>query len=518
MTVFNLLVGLGIFLYGINQLEGALRQLGRYRLQRLFSPIGTGSDDDRLHAWQSVILGVITTALLQSSSMVSLIVQALASAGLMPLVNGVGVILGANLGTTLTGWLVAVLGFKLSLDELSTPLLGIACLGLFFYPRSRQSQGWFTVLLGLGLLLFGLGQMKTSVEYLPNHFPVEALKELPPLAFLLLGAALTAVIQSSSATMMIALTALNSGMLDLSAAAALVIGADLGTTSTSALASIRGSAIKKQLALAHILFNLVVDISAFVLLLPFLPELLALLGLQDPLFSLVAFHSLFNLIGLSVFIPFINPFAHWLETLFLDTDSPRYPNLAEIPMAEPEAVLAAIQHTARLLVSDAVTLNQLSLPITRADDTEELSREDFESRYEALKSTEGRLLICARDLQQQPLETSQTQRLNRWVGSAREAILSVRSIKGLRDNLERLSEGELGHYQKSFQKGLDKLYRPINPVVSGNHNSEYIRECLQQMDQDNTHLHETMHTDIIHLFKDVRQNLIEPLQRLRGDR
>ncbi len=500
MALFNLFIGLGIFLYGFQQLENALRQLGRSRLQRLFDPgskLGTDNDEVPLLAWQSVALGVITTALLQSSSMVSLMVQALAAAGLMPLINGIGVILGANLGTTLTGWLVALLGFKLSLDHLSIPLMGIACLGLFFYPRSRQSQAWFTLLLGLGLLLFGLGQMKNAVDHLPALLPMDKLDSIPAIGFLMIGTVLTAIIQSSSATMMIALTALNAGLLDLPSAAALIIGADLGTTSTTALASIRGSAIKKQLALAHITFNLVVDLLAFFLLLPILPSLLDLFGLHDPLFSLVAFHSLFNLLGLSVFIPFLKPFSHWIESFFQDTRQQRYPDLRDISVAEPESALAAMQRTAQLLVSDAIQLNQLSLPLSERQQLEPLTAADFESRYEALKSTEGRLLRSAAQLQQQPLATEQSDRLNRWVGSAREAVLSVRSIKGLRDNLEQLSEGELGPYHRLFQQELDKLYHPILPLMAGSHDSNYIRECLQQFDRDNAGMHETLHGNII---------------------
>ncbi|MBU3068805.1 Na/Pi symporter [Aestuariicella sp. G3-2] len=500
MALFNLLVGLGIFLYGISQLENALRQLGRTRLQQLFEPgpqLKSTDADSQLHAWKSVALGVITTALLQSSSMVSLMVQALAAAGLIPLVNGIGVILGANLGTTLTGWLVTLLGFKLSLDSLSIPLMGIACLGLIFYPANRQTQNGFTALLGIGLLLFGLGQMKAAVEYLPATLPMDQLANWSPLGFLLLGTVLTALIQSSSATMMVALTALHSGLLELPAAAALIIGADLGTTSTSVLASIRGSNIKKQLALAHITFNLVVDMLAFILLLPILPQILSALGLHDPLFSLVAFHSLFNLIGLSLFIPFIHPFTRWIGNFFQDDEESRYPDLAEVSVKEPEVALAALRHTSHLLVGDAIELNRLSLPFSEQDEEEELSDDEFASRYEALKTTESRLLTRAGELQQSPLETEQTHRLNRWIGCAREAVLSVRSIKGLREDLENLEQGEFGPFQQHFQHELDKLYRPVLPLRSGNHDSHYVQECLQQFERNNTLMHEHLHNLII---------------------
>ena len=275
MLIIDLLIGLGIFLFGMNQLERGIESLSSAWIKQWLArttrnPLG------------SVLSGTAITALLQSSSMVGLIILAFASAGIIPLYNAIGVLLGANLGTTFTGWIVATLGFKLSLSAAALPAVGLGCLIQVFADAWPKIRAAGALLFGLGLLLFGLALMKDAVAGLPEQLDLEQLREFGPLQFLLVGAVLTAVIQSSSATMMIALTALHTGIIDLPGAAALIIGADLGTTSTTALGSIKGSPIKRQLALAHFLFNLIVDLLAFLVLLPALPKLLQWTGLQDP--------------------------------------------------------------------------------------------------------------------------------------------------------------------------------------------------------------------------------------------
>ncbi|NHN35699.1 Na/Pi cotransporter family protein [Pseudomaricurvus alcaniphilus] len=475
----------------MNQIENSLRQLGSHRLRQIFAS-GTAT------SWKSVALGVVTTALLQSSSMVSLMVQALAAAGLMPLINGVGIILGANLGTTLTGWLVALLGFKLSLDTLAIPLLGIASLGLVFAARRLRLQLWFSLLLGIGLLLFGLGHMKTAVQDLPALLPIASLHGQPAVVYLLVGTLLTAVIQSSSATMMIALAALHGGLLELPAAAALIIGADLGTTSTSALASIKGSATRKQLALAHVVFNLLVDLAAFIIILPALPYLLDLVGLQDPLLSLVAFHSIFNLIGLSCFLPFLRPFSAWVGSFFQAPERSHYPRLAEIPLDVAEVALAAFTHTVHLQVADVLSLNRSTLALSEADDDEIQGSDDaFAYRYESIKAIEGELLRYGHKLQQNGLEEEQAQRLDNLLRCSREAVFSAKSIKDIRANLSRLHQGEFGRYEDIYLHGLKGLYDQFQTLLTGKHQNDYLRESLRQIDLESRQLHESVHRDII---------------------
>ncbi len=242
MLVIDLLFGIGIFLYGMSELEKGIRNLGDARLKAL---IRSGSST-RI---SSVLVGTITTAILQSSSVVSLLVMAFASAGLLPLVNAIGIILAANLGTTATGWIVATLGFKFDLEALAIPLVGTSAFALVLLREGARLHSSARIFIGIGLRL-GLGIMKSSVETLPQQWDVASFSGRSAFVYLLVGIFITLLIQSSSAVVMMALTALNSSLFSLQDAAALVIGADLGTTGTAILASIPGSTIKRKLAAA----------------------------------------------------------------------------------------------------------------------------------------------------------------------------------------------------------------------------------------------------------------------------
>ena len=176
-------------------------------------------------------------------------------AGLLTFAQGLGVVFGANIGTTFTGWIVTTIGFKLDLGGLALPLLVIGMLGAVALERSRQAWGSALLLLGLGLLLYGLGFMKESVEAFAGSLDLSGLTGTHPYWFFVTGFVFAAIIQSSSATMMITLSGLNAGVIDLVSAGAIAIGADLGTTSTLMLGSLRGNAAAKQVALAHLLYN-----------------------------------------------------------------------------------------------------------------------------------------------------------------------------------------------------------------------------------------------------------------------
>ena len=241
--------GLGVFLYGMHQLENGLKALSSESFKALLRK-STGNP------LSSVAGGIVTTMILQSSSMVGLIMMAFVGAGVIPLVNAVGVVMGANLGTTFTGWVVATLGFKLKLAQIAIPAIGIGGLMAVALEQRQTLKSWAELIMGLGLLLFGLDIMKDSMEALAQRFDIAVLQGYHAIVYLLVGVLFSAVIQSSSAAMMITLSALHAGIVPLEAAAALVVGADLGTTSTMILGSLSGSAVKKQLALAHVLFNL----------------------------------------------------------------------------------------------------------------------------------------------------------------------------------------------------------------------------------------------------------------------
>lgn len=498
MPLLNFLFGLGIFLFGMSQLEKGIRRLSDTRLKGLLRSSSNTS-------LGSISIGAVSTAVLQSSSMVSLLVLAFAGAGLLPLVNAIGIILGANLGTTMTGWLVATIGFKLDLQSMALPLLGISSLLLVLMKERTKLNSTALVFLGIGLLLFGLGIMKASMETIPQQWDVAQLGGLHPVIYLLLGIFIAFLIQSSSAVMMMALTALNADFISLQDAAALVIGANLGTTSTTILASIYGSVIKRKLAFAHCTFNLIVDLGAFILLLPLLPQILALVAIRDPLYGLVAFHSLMNLLGLIAFVPFLTLFANWIEKIFSKWKMQAQSLLESVTPDITDAALVAVKDTTIAITVQAIcnAMRIFSLQpekmkiIIAAQETLEdrILHENFDKAYEALKQKEGALLQYALNIQSQPLDEAQARSLESYRSITRSVIYSNKTLKDINNDLEELkhsaatSANELYQKQKQFHKDT---YKKLVELILGNHPHSFILEELEGMQASNDKHYEEM--------------------------
>ncbi len=489
-TPVLIVIGLALFLFGMDRLEAGVRALGYDTFKRWIAT-STASPV------RSAGLGIVITALLQSSSLVSLLVLAFASAGVLPLYNAVGVILGANLGTTVTGWVVASIGFKLSLSQLALPAMAIGAVMQLLPERRRWLSGTGCAVFGLGLILFGLDIMKDAVAALPELWDLSAFTEFGPWVFFLLGAVVAAVVQSSSATMMLTLAALHGGLIDLPSAAAVVIGADLGTTSTTALGSLTGHAIKRQLALGHFLFNVAVDVAALLLLLPFLPQLLGVLGLADPLYSLVAFHSLFNLLGLLVFLPVLRPYADWLGRRFSTVgEAGRLPGHTT---QVPEAALAASAAALHVMRMDTVVLalhqfhlrpETLALPAGVASPL--LQRYDermrVTERYAALKDREADLLRFSMSLQEQALTATEAEQLHRQVREARALVYSSKTQMDIRENIAALrhaGDSELEALYKFHRKFARKVYGDYLQLMGEGASAGVVDEVVTALIQAN---------------------------------
>ncbi len=511
MTELNVFFGLGIFLLGMSQLEYGIRKLSDVRL-RYWVRSSTGTPAS------SVATGIISTAILQSSSMVSLLVLAFASAGLVPLVNGIGIILGANLGTTFTGWLVAIFGFKIDLESIALPLLGTAGVVMAMSRRDSRLNYSATIAFGIALVLFGLGIMKSSMESLPQQWDISALKGHHAVIYLAAGIVFTIVMQSSSAVMMIALAAINAEFIALPEAVALIIGADLGTTSTTALGSITGNQIKKRLAFAHFSFNLIVDMAAFLLLLPLLPQLFSLFSLNDPLYSLVAFHSLMNVLGLIAFLPFINYFANWIEKLFSRSLSPSQNLLVTVTPNVVDAALVALSETVKLAILQAACNNlrvfslkpeQLKI-ITESGDgvIGAIGHHSFEEGYEELKTQEGRILDYLLQIQTQALNMDESKELERWQAVTRHVVFSSKCLKDIQHDLHELKYStskamrELYDSQKQFQK---TVYEKMIGLLVGDHPEAFVLEELHEL-RVLTEQHKEESTDFVysHAGRDYR--------------
>ena len=481
MEFWPLLAGLGFFLFGMTQLEGALAELAGERFREML----------RRHAgtpFKGLLVGAGTTMVLQSSSLVMLLVLAFVGAGVIDLRGALGVVYGANLGTTATGWLVATLGFKFDLGRAALAFIGIGGIGAVLLPRGALRQ-LARLTIGLGLILFGLDQMKDGVEAWAGSVDVSPFAGYDAITLALIGLALTAVIQSSSGTMMITLSALHGGILDLPAAAALVIGSNVGSTVTGLLGSLGGTPDKKRVGAAHLVFNAVTAAVALLLLDP----LLALVRqVDDPLIALVLFHTLFNLLGTLIFIPLTGRFASLLEARFVVPETLVGRFIHRVEPTVPEAALAAMEQEARRAIGLAVRLNRYALRLhpdpgspwgAREDEQGEMrQRLSYLERYQRLKRLEGELIGYATRVQQQGLAPEQTLRINQLLTTVRDAVLSAKAVKDVREDLVPLRHPAgtaATHPCETLHAQADAFYRAVDRLDPGTESSLLVQELAR---------------------------------------
>lgn len=315
----TILGGIGLFLIGMVLLTEGLKAAAGDDLRGALVRFTGGPV-------RSLLAGAGVTALVQSSSATTLTTIGFVSAGLLTFPQAVGVIFGANLGTTSTGWLVAGFGLKMSILPAALPMVGAGAL-LRLLGRGRLANAGLA-LAGFGLIFVGIDTLQAGMAIFadrvtPTTFPGRTLGGRALLVGL--GAVMTVVMQSSSAAVATTLTALSTGAIDLTQGAALVVGQNVGTTVTAAMAAIGASVPAQRTALAHVLFNLLTAGVAFALLPGFVPAARWLLGdavSANEALALAAFQTGFNLLGVAMLLPFTDPFARLVTRLVPDRGPP----------------------------------------------------------------------------------------------------------------------------------------------------------------------------------------------------
>ncbi len=336
LQILTLIGALGMFLYGMNTMSSGLQKAAGEKLRNFLAAMTS-------NPVKGVLTGLGITAIIQSSSATTVMVVGFVNAGLLTLTQAVGVIMGANIGTTVTAWLISLLGFKMDISVLSIPLMAVGFICSMSKKSRTKNIGEFII--GFALLFLGLSFMKESVPDLETHPEVLSFISRwtgfgfgSVLIFLAFGTLLTLVLQSSSATVALTLIMLNMGWIPFEMAAAMVLGENIGTTITANIAAAVGNAQAKRAAIAHTLFNITGVIWALALFKPFLAfigKIITLLGYPDPtttsfvgelggeqteastaaLYGVSMLHTMFNLINTCIliwFIPWIVKAVMWI--------------------------------------------------------------------------------------------------------------------------------------------------------------------------------------------------------------
>ena len=307
----RLIGSLGLFLYGMKIMSEGLQKFAGDSLRRILTAMTT-------NRVTGVLTGVLITALIQSSSATTVMVVSFVNAGLLTLTQSIGVIMGANIGTTVTAWLISALGFKVDIAAFSLPLLAFGIPLLFSGKSSRKSVGEF--IFGFSFLFMGLQALKANAPDLGANPEMLAFAQnyadmgfFSIILFLFIGAILTMIVQASAATMAITLIMCANGWIDYQLGVALVLGENIGTTITANLAALTGNTQARRAALAHLAFNIFGVIWVLILFYPFTNAVswfvTNVMRISDPSvavsFKLAAFHTAFNISNTFVMIWFV---------------------------------------------------------------------------------------------------------------------------------------------------------------------------------------------------------------------
>lgn len=365
--ILQLIGALGVFLFGMKVMSDALLLLAGNKMRSILARMTS----NRVFG---ITTGFLITSIIQSSSATTLMVVSFANAGLLTLVESIGVIMGANIGTTITAWLITILGFKVSMSAIALPLVGFGFGFTFLKKEQLKNLGRFII--GFALLFIGLQYLKEAMPDIKNNPELLAflarytdLGYLSILLFLMIGTLLTVVIQSSSATMALTLIMTAQGWIPFELAAAMVLGENVGTTITANLAATIGNYKAKQTARAHLIFNLIGVLWMLILFYPFLKMvswLAVYLGSESPYVSAAAipvaialFHTTFNIANTFLLVWFVKPIASIVERLVIEKpeedkeiDEPKF--LSKSILKYPETAISALTEESKYLYKNTI--------------------------------------------------------------------------------------------------------------------------------------------------------------------
>ncbi len=456
MTSNILLVfgGVGLFLLGMLVLTDGLRLLAGNTMRRALARFTTS-------VYSGAFTGALTTAAVQSSSATIVSTVGFVSAGLLTFSQALGIILGANIGTTVTGWMVAILGFKLKLGIVVLPLLLVGVLLKMFGTRRLSNFGW--AITGFSLLFIGIDAMQRGMGFFegmltPNDFPDDTILGRIQLVFI--GMAITVITQSSSAGVATSLVALDAGAISFAQAAALVIGMDVGTSFKSALATIGGSTATRRTGYAHVIYNIMTGVMACFMLAPFsaiAAPWIASVGGNSQI-ALVAFHTMFNTIGVLLILPFTQPFAQMIIELVPERGPRLTRRLDGRLLKEPAAAIDALLAT----IND-ISIEQFNLLANLLKPA--LTERIYETNLQSINDALGAARIFMEQVRVGPTDQVNLRRLL----SCMHALDHLRRFNNRCGQIERIrslqSEARLVRLSKLLQGSVNLILQSQEPAV-----------------------------------------------------
>lgn len=487
--LFTLLGSLGLFLYGMKVMSDSLMMLAGNQMRSILA----STTSNRFFA---LLTGFFITAAVQSSSATTLMVVSFVNASLLTLTEAVGVIMGANIGTTVTAWLISILGFKVQMSAIALPL--VAAGFLLIISKSEKARQWGYFIIGFAVLFIGLQFLKDSVPDIHNNPEVLAfLSEytskgyLSVLMFMAIGTMLTLIVQSSSATMALTLLMCHEGWIPFDMAAAMVLGENIGTTITANLAAIVGNYHAKRAARAHLIFNIIGVTWILLMFYPFINTIDNIVVQADgisPFVSATAipialslFHTSFNILNAVILIGFIGFIVKLVVRLVpavkekeVEIDQPQFLTASSLKYIQT-GIKALTDESVRLLQNAAYKVFAHGLGVHRHDLESEQDmlkfldispktvRIDVDLVYSTqIKIIYSRILDYATKLQKLAKPThEQIETIRNILVADRLLVQIVKRMKPLQDNLELYMSSD----NETLRREYNVLRRRILKVV-----------------------------------------------------
>lgn len=473
--------GVAILLFGMIMLEEGFKVFTKGPLQKILK-----NATNKLY--KSITVGATVTAFIQSSSLVSVITISFISAGLINLSGGLGLIFGANIGTTATAWLVAGFGLKVKISALAMPMLVFGI--IFSFQKKVAFKGLGNVLAGLGFFFLGIHYMKEGFDVFKEYIDLTEYAisgYAGVLIYTAIGIIITTILQSSSATLALILTALSAGQIEYENALALAIGANVGTTITAVLGSLSSNVAGKRLAGAHLIFNVVTGLVAVVLIFPlanFVNYTSTILGITSTNFTLklALFHTIFNVLGVLIMIPFVKKMEEVLLRVFKEKidkgiDEPKYLNEAILQF--PATAISSLIKESKYLYKNAMfEIVAHALNIHREDiksdkKIKKIIKKSIEDMhidvenlyYKKVKTIYGEIIKYATTAQNKlDLTKEQNSAITDIKIANRKMVEIIRDVRELNKNVTlalNTDNKDLINVYNSFRKKLTKVLRVI---------------------------------------------------------
>ena len=476
----TIIAGIAIFIIGMQYMENGFKLFSGGVLETILQKFTSTTP-------KAIGTGFLATAVVQSSSLVTVIIISFLSAELIGLTQAVGVVFGSNIGTTTTAWLVSSLGLKIKIAHYALPMLIFGVVMQF--SKHSVYKGIGSVLIGLGFIFLGIAYMKEGFDTLKDGLDLAEYAipgYLGVFVYIFFGAVATVIIQSSSATMAIIITALATGQIDYINALSLAIGANIGTTVTAAIGAIASNKNGKRLAVAHLIFNMVTALFAVV----FLYQLRDLVDKLAPLLSisetdvamkLALFHTIFNVIGVLLVSPFIKQLVRFLQTLFNPKEKGRgrAKYLTKEVMELPSTAIAALRKETIHLYDKSLEAIVHAMNLHRSEifsdaDVNEvvvhsvaLIKIDIDKTYQNdLKNLYGEIIRYA-SMTQSNMNQEDNNKIYELKLTARDIIEMVKDVRELQKNLNFYSKSHntviINEYNK-LRSQLVTVLRSIQQI------------------------------------------------------